>query len=88
MESSKVIYNCPLRRTGQLCCENLDQHNFTTSSSINVVTISFTCYQRQEMDHLVNMTKSTGNWGFGHIYRRNPQWKTSFSVQCNIHRDA
>ena len=25
----------------------------------------------------VNMTKSAGNCGFGHIYWRNPQWKTS-----------
>ena len=27
---------------------------------------------------LVNVTKSAGNWGFGHIYWGNPQWKTSF----------
>ena len=26
----------------------------------------------------VNVTKSTGNCGFGHIYWRNPSWKTSF----------
>ena len=28
----------------------------------------------------VNVTKSAGNGGFGHIYWRNP-WKTSFFVQ-------
>ena len=28
----------------------------------------------------VNVTKS----GFGHIYRSNPWWKTSFFVQCNV----
>ena len=27
------------------------------------------------------MTKSSGNCGFGHIYWRNPSWKTSFLVQ-------
>ena len=27
---------------------------------------------------LVNMTKSAGNWEFGHIYWRNPWWNTSF----------
>ena len=27
------------------------------------------------------MTKSAGNCGFGHIYWRNPSWKTSFFVQ-------
>ena len=30
----------------------------------------------------VNVTKSAGNCGFGYIYGRNPQWKTSFFVQC------
>ena len=38
----------------------------------------------------VNLTKSGGNCGFGHIYWRNPEWKTSFSVQCewsNIFRE-
>ena len=30
----------------------------------------------------VNVTKSAGNWGFGHIYWENPQWKTLFFVQC------
>ena len=29
----------------------------------------------------VNVTKSTVSSRFGHIYRRNPQWKTSFCVQ-------
>ena len=29
----------------------------------------------------VNVTKSTGNCGFGHIYWRNPQSKTLFFVQ-------
>ena len=34
------------------------------------------------------MTKSAGNFGFGHIYWRNPSWKTSCFVQClrNYHR--
>ena len=32
----------------------------------------------------VNVTKSAGNCGFGHIYWRNPYWKTSFFVQRNI----
>ena len=31
------------------------------------------------------MAKSAGNSGFGHIYWRNPYWKTSFFVQCIIH---
>ena len=30
----------------------------------------------------VNVTKSPENRGFGHIYWRHPEWKTSFSVQC------
>ena len=30
----------------------------------------------------VNVTKSAENCGFGHIYWRNPKWKTSFFVQC------
>ena len=30
----------------------------------------------------VNVTKSWGNCGFGHIYLRNPSWNTSFFVQC------
>ena len=30
----------------------------------------------------VNVTKSAGNSGFGHIYWKNPQWKTSAFVQC------
>ena len=29
----------------------------------------------------VNVTKFAGNYGFGHIYWRNPYWKTSFFVQ-------
>ena len=33
---------------------------------------------------LVNVTKSVGNCWFGHIYWRNPQWKTSFFVQCSL----
>ena len=32
----------------------------------------------------VNVTKSAGNCGFGHIYWRNPQWKTSFFMQCYL----
>ena len=33
----------------------------------------------------VNVTKSAGNCGFGHIYWRNPYWKTSFFfVQCDL----
>ena len=30
----------------------------------------------------VNVTKSAVSCGFGHIYWKNPQWKTSFFVQC------
>ena len=30
----------------------------------------------------VNLTKSAGNYGFRHIYRRNHKWKTSLLVQC------
>ena len=30
----------------------------------------------------VNVTKSSVSCRFGHIYRRNPQWKDSFFVQC------
>ena len=30
----------------------------------------------------VNATKSARNCGFGHIYWRNPYWKTSFFMQC------
>ena len=30
----------------------------------------------------VNMTKSAGNCGFGHIYWRNPECKISFFVHC------
>ena len=30
----------------------------------------------------LNVTKSTVSRGFGHIYWRNPKWKTSFSEQC------
>ena len=33
---------------------------------------------------LVNMTKSAVSCGFGHIYWRSPQWKTSIFVQCNF----
>ena len=33
----------------------------------------------------VNMTKSAVNCGFGHIYWRNPQWKTSFFVHWVLH---
>ena len=29
----------------------------------------------------VNVTKSAASCGFGHIYWRNPYWKTSFFVQ-------
>ena len=31
----------------------------------------------------INVTKSAGNCGFGHIYWRNPLWKTSLFVQWN-----
>ena len=34
----------------------------------------------------VNVTKSTGNCGFGHIFWRYPEWKTSFFVQCHVHK--
>ena len=30
---------------------------------------------------VVNVTKSTGNCGFGHVYWGNPSWKNSFFVQ-------
>ena len=30
----------------------------------------------------VNVAKSAGNYGFGHIYWRNSQWKSLFFVQC------
>ena len=30
----------------------------------------------------VNVTKSAGNCGFGHIYQRNPEWKILYFVQC------
>ena len=33
----------------------------------------------------VNVTKSAVSGGFGHIYWRNPYWKTSFFVQCLLH---
>ena len=33
---------------------------------------------------LVNVTKSAVSGGFGHIYWRNPWWKTSFFVQCDL----
>ena len=32
----------------------------------------------------VNVTKSAVSSGFGHLYRRNPSWKTLFFVQCKI----
>ena len=32
----------------------------------------------------VNVTKSAVSCGCGHIYWRNPQWKTSFFVKCNL----
>ena len=32
----------------------------------------------------VNVTKSAGNSGFGHIYWRNLSWQTWFFVQCNL----
>ena len=32
----------------------------------------------------VNLTKSAVSCGFGHIYWRNPSWKTSFFVQCLV----
>ena len=35
-------------------------------------------------DFSVNVTKSAVFRGFGHIYWRNPEWKTSFFVQCQI----
>ena len=31
----------------------------------------------------VNVIKSVGNCEFGHIYWKNPKWKTSFFVQCS-----
>ena len=31
------------------------------------------------------MTKSARNCGFGHIYWRNPWWKTSFFAQCRVY---
>ena len=34
-----------------------------------------------------NMTKSAGNCRFGHIYWRNPSWKTSFFGQCLLLND-
>ena len=32
----------------------------------------------------VNVTKSAVSCGFGHIYWRNPSWKTSFFVQLRL----
>ena len=29
----------------------------------------------------INVTISVDSCGFGHVYLRNPQWKTSFNVQ-------
>ena len=34
----------------------------------------------------VNVTKSARNYGFGHIYWKNPDWKTSFfCAMCKYH---
>ena len=32
----------------------------------------------------VNVTNTAVSCGFGHIYWRNSQWKTSFFVQCDV----
>ena len=32
----------------------------------------------------VNVTKSAGNFRFGQIYWRNPEWKTSFFLDCQL----
>ena len=34
----------------------------------------------------VNVTKSAGDCGFGHIYWKNPKWKTSFFHFCAVQR--
>ena len=36
----------------------------------------------------VYVNKSTGNCGFGHIYWRNPLWKTSFFVQRGVRTES
>ena len=49
------------------------------------VKLEFTLYKKWSFPlriSSVNVTKSAGNWGFGHIYWRNIYLKTSFSVQC------
>ena len=47
-------------------------------------------YTAQKMKYsvrisLVNVTKFAVSCRFGHIYWRNPEWKTSFRVQCYGH---
>ena len=36
----------------------------------------------------VNVTKSAVSCRFGHIYWRNPEWKTSLFVQCKVEVEA
>ena len=46
--------------------------------------LNFTAQKKSFLSKIssVNVTKSTGNCGFGHIYLTNPYWKTLFFVQC------
>ena len=53
-----------------------------SNKQINVQTHIILSFNAQKyfllMIYSVNVTKSAGNWGSGHIYWRNASWKTSF----------
>ena len=59
-------------------------------SALSGFTLYHICYQLHKKWSFplkissVNVTKFAGNCGFGHIYWRNPEWKTSFFVQWSL----
>ena len=59
------------------CGENNDKHSTKDYDSIIIIAQKL-CFPIRIS--LVNMTKSAVSCGFGHIYWRNSQWKTSFFV--------
>ena len=63
---------------------NVFIEHFHNQALNSLEVLSFNTAQKMKFSNKVssvNVTKSAGNCGFGHIYWRNPYWKTSFFVQ-------
>ena len=75
-QTTKIFFVCFAFVNDSVCCWKMAfpyrGENCHKSSTLHKKTKFFI------KDFFKNVIKSAGNCGFGHIYWRNPEWKTSF----------